>query len=150
MKDTEVNQREILKMIKNLSSKINSLSDKTLLATTARVAEPSSTEPGPSSQREDIYELPQNQGQHTNDSNKQVIVPEKRFSPNIVLLTTNFSTVYTKKPTYINCSLFSNFLLVGSFSPTFPQTGFRVTGLFPCFPGRRTRRHPESVLHPPG
>ena len=64
MKDTEVNQREILKMIKNLSSKINSLSDKTSLTTTARVAEPSSTEPGPFSQREDIYELPQNQCQH--------------------------------------------------------------------------------------
>ena len=52
IKDTEVGQREILKMIENLSSKIDSLSDKTPLTTNAEVVESDLTEPGPSSQRE--------------------------------------------------------------------------------------------------
>ena len=64
IKDTEVGQREILKMIENLSSKIDSLSDKTPLTANTRVVESELTEPGPSSQREDIYELPQGLGQH--------------------------------------------------------------------------------------
>ena len=64
IKDTEVGQREILHMIENLSSKIDSLSDKTPLTTNTKVVEPELTEPGPSSQREDIYELPHSLGQH--------------------------------------------------------------------------------------
>ena len=64
IKDTEVGQREILHMIENLSSKIDSLSDKTPLITNTKVVEPDLTEPGPSSQREDIYELPHSLGQH--------------------------------------------------------------------------------------
>ena len=51
-------------MIENLSSKIDSLSDKTPQAVETRVVESESTEPSPSSQREDIYELSQHQGQH--------------------------------------------------------------------------------------
>ena len=65
IKDTEVGQREILKMIENLSSKIDSLSDKTPLTADTKVVESDLTEPGPSSQREDIYELPHSLGQHT-------------------------------------------------------------------------------------
>ena len=64
IKDTEVGQREILKMVENLSSKIDSLSDKTPLTTNSKVVEPDLTEPGPSAQREDIYELPHSLGQH--------------------------------------------------------------------------------------
>ena len=51
-------------MIENLSSKIDSLSDKTPLTANTKVVESDLTEPGPSSQREDIYELPQSLGQH--------------------------------------------------------------------------------------
>ena len=64
IKDTEVEQREILKLIENLTSKIDSLSDKTPPVSNTKAVEPDLTEPGPSSQREDIYELPQSQGQH--------------------------------------------------------------------------------------
>ena len=64
IKDAEVGQREILKMIENLSSKIDSLSDKTPPISNTKTVEPDLTETGPSSQREDIYELPQCQGQH--------------------------------------------------------------------------------------
>ena len=66
-KDTEVGQREILRMIENLSSKIDSLSDKTPPTANTKTVEIGLTEPGLSFQREDIYELPQSQGQHTRD-----------------------------------------------------------------------------------
>ena len=64
IKDTEAGQREILRMIENLSYKIDSLSDKTPPVANTKAVEPDLTEPGPSSQREDIYELPQSQSQH--------------------------------------------------------------------------------------
>ena len=65
IKDTEAGQREILRMIENLSSKIDSLPNKTPPAVNAKMVESDLTEPGrPSSQREDNYELPQSQGQH--------------------------------------------------------------------------------------
>ena len=51
-------------MIENLSSKIDSLSDKTPPTSNTKMVEPDLTETGPSSQRENIYELPQCQGQH--------------------------------------------------------------------------------------
>ena len=64
IKDIEVGQMEILRMIENLSSKIDSLSDKTPPTANIKTVEPDLTEPGPSSHREDIYELPQSQGRH--------------------------------------------------------------------------------------
>ena len=64
IKDTEVGQKEILRMVKNLSSKIDSSLDKTPPTVSTNTVEPDLTEPGPSSQREDSYELPQGQGQH--------------------------------------------------------------------------------------
>ena len=64
IKDAEVGQKEILRMIENLSSKIDSLSDKTPPTTNTKAVEPDLPEPGPTSQREDVYELPQSQGQH--------------------------------------------------------------------------------------
>ena len=64
IKDTEVGQREILRMIENLSSTNDSLSDKTPPNAKTKTVELDLTEPGPSSQREDIYELPHSQGQH--------------------------------------------------------------------------------------
>ena len=51
-------------MIENLSSKSDSLSDKTPPTANTKVVESDLTESGPSSQREDIYELPQSLGQH--------------------------------------------------------------------------------------
>ena len=51
-------------MIENLSSKIDSLSNKTPPTSNTKTVEPDLTETGPSSQREDIHELPQCQGQH--------------------------------------------------------------------------------------
>ena len=64
IKDTEIGQREILRMIENLSSKSDSLSDKTPPTVNTKVVESDLTELCPSSQREDIYELPQSLGQH--------------------------------------------------------------------------------------
>ena len=49
IKDTEIGQREILRMIENLSSKIDSLSDKTPPTANTKVVESDLTEPGPSS-----------------------------------------------------------------------------------------------------
>ena len=66
IKDAGVGQREILRMIENLSSKIDSLSDKTPPTSNTKTVEPDLTETGPSSQREDIHQLPQCQGQHIN------------------------------------------------------------------------------------
>ena len=57
-------KREILRMIENLSSKIDSLSGKTPPTASTKTVELDLTEPGPSSQREDIYELLHSQGQH--------------------------------------------------------------------------------------
>ena len=65
IKDTEVGQREILKMIENLSSKFDALSEKNPLTVNTKTVELDLNEPGPSSQREDIYELTHSQGQHT-------------------------------------------------------------------------------------
>ena len=64
IKDAEVGQRKILRMIENVSSKIVSLAEKTPPTSNTKTVEPDSTESGPSSQREDVYELPQCQGQH--------------------------------------------------------------------------------------
>ena len=64
IKDTETGQREILKIIENLSSKIDSLTNKTPLVVNAEIVETDLTEPGPCSQWEDTYELPQCQCQH--------------------------------------------------------------------------------------
>ena len=64
IKDAEVGQREILRMIENLSSKIDTLSDKSSSNANDKTIDLDPTEPGPSAQREDIYELTQSQGQH--------------------------------------------------------------------------------------
>ena len=64
IKDTEVGLMEILKMTENLSSKNDSLSDKTTLTANTKQVESDLTETGPSSQRECIYELPHSLGQH--------------------------------------------------------------------------------------
>ena len=64
IKDTEVGQREILSMIEKLSSEIDSLSNKVPPTRNSKKVERDLTEPGASSQREDIYELPRSQGQH--------------------------------------------------------------------------------------
>ena len=58
IKDTEVGQREILRMIEKLSSEIDSLSDKTPQAVETRVVESESTEPSPSSQRRYLRVVP--------------------------------------------------------------------------------------------
>ena len=57
-------------MIENLSSKIDFLSDKTPPTSSAKTVEPDLTETGQSSQREDIYELPHCQGQHSHGLSK--------------------------------------------------------------------------------
>ena len=96
IKDTEVGQREILKMTENLSSKTDSLSDNTLLTANTNVVESDLTEPGPSSQREDIYELPHGLGQHIykiqlrphqfyNDFNANKLQSYNRYESSITL-----------------------------------------------------------------
>ena len=107
IKDTEVGQREILRVIENLSSKIDSLSDKTPPTTNNKAVKPDFSEPGPSSQREDIYELSQSQGQHTCDfhqrkldhfvrssshSAKQISVKRFQFVYNILFTKTSSKT----------------------------------------------------------
>ena len=64
IKDAEVGQRGILRMIENLSSKIDTFSDKSSSNANHKTIDLDPTEPGPSAQREDIYELTQSQGQH--------------------------------------------------------------------------------------
>ena len=64
IKDAEVGQREILRMIENLSSTIDTFSDKSSSNANHKTINLDPTEPGPSAQREDIYELTQSQGQH--------------------------------------------------------------------------------------
>ena len=62
--DTETGQREILKMIENLSSKINSLSNKTPSVTNNETTETDLAKSGSSSQQAEMYELPYRDCQH--------------------------------------------------------------------------------------
>ena len=64
IKDTETGQREILKLIENLSSKIDSLTNKAPWVVNVETTETDLTEPGMSFQRPEIYELPQRESQH--------------------------------------------------------------------------------------
>ena len=64
IKDTETGQWEILKMIENLSSKIYSLTNKTPSVVNVETTETDLTEPVTSSQRAEMYELPQGESHH--------------------------------------------------------------------------------------
>ena len=63
MKDTETAQKEILKMIKNLSSKIEFLSNKTPSVTNDETTETDLANQGSSAQQAEMYELPHRDGQ---------------------------------------------------------------------------------------
>ena len=64
IKDTETGQREILKMIENLSSKIDSVASETTSVVNVETTETDLTDPGSSFQRVEMYELPQRESQH--------------------------------------------------------------------------------------
>ena len=64
MKDTETGQREIPKMIENLSSKKDSSSNRTPVAANTETNEIDLVSPGSTPQLAEVYELPRDEGQH--------------------------------------------------------------------------------------
>ena len=66
IKDTETGQREVLKMIENLSSKIESLSNGTSVIVNTETDEIDPVNLGSTLQPPETYELPRREGQHKN------------------------------------------------------------------------------------
>ena len=68
VKDTETGQREFLIEIENLSSKIDSLSNKTPETVNTELNEIDPEDLGSTSRQTETYELPRHEGQHNSKS----------------------------------------------------------------------------------
>ena len=76
IKDAEIGQREILKMIENLSSKIDSLSDRTPRTENSEAGQVDIENQATTSRSTAISELPPLEGQHRKCINKRSCAPD--------------------------------------------------------------------------